>query len=76
MKSKVIVILHSFIILLGPSLSGLPRRDALWNPTLNMTRLSEFVDLFRRRGVLPLPEDGHNMLIAGGPPCQDVSDTY
>ena len=36
-------------------------------------RLSEFVAKFRREGRVPLPEDGRDMVIAGGPPCQDVS---
>lgn len=32
--------------------------------------MAEFVRSFRQRRALPLREDGSDMVIAGGPPCQ------
>ncbi len=37
-----------------------------------LIRLANFVAEYRKLGKVPLPEDGKDMVIAGGPPCQDV----
>ncbi|GAX72703.1 hypothetical protein CEUSTIGMA_g159.t1 [Chlamydomonas eustigma] len=68
-----------FNIQWAPQQNGMPWEEGntTWEVLQNLQnckeKLSDFLREFRKRGVIPLPEDGRDMVIVGGPPCQDIS---